>query len=533
MKLRSALVASAALACAGAGPSLAQTAQSLQRQLQEISTDDQAQIRALQAQIDALKGQLSQQDQKLSADAQRAEAARLELSKDVQAARKSSETGSGLTWNGVTLYGIIDVGAAYLSHGAPAGASFSPSFNYLVRPYGRSGELVAGPNGLSISRIGLKGTEPLSDQWSFVFALEDQFIPTSGETWNAGKALAAQNGVPVPQRQSGDDSSRFEQAFNAAAYGGISNPVFGTLTFGRQNTLSNDLVTKYDPFNGAQAFGYIGWDGTAAGMGRTQTARFDNSAKYRVNIGPAHFGAVYRSSVSGAASAPGYQLNLGGEYDGISVDALYGKIHDVIQAAALSAAQVVSLLPGIATTANAPTLGPSLLSTTLAGTVSDNEGYGAMASYIWDKLTFTGGYEHITFRNPVHPLPAGSPDYGFTLGVVNNAAYTIPKIYEIYWLGARYQMTPQLRVVVSYNRLDQHAFGTAADRAKCAIDTTLVADCKGGENSYSVALIYSLSKRFDVYGGAMLSNVEGGTANGYAPDPTNEFTPMMGVRFSF
>lgn len=532
MKLRSAIIAGAAFACAS--PSLAQTTvQSLQHQLQEMNTDDQAQIRALQEQIDALKGRISQQEQTSTAAAQDAETARLELVKDVQTAKKAAESGGGLTWNGVTLYGIVDVGLAYMTHGAPAGPSFSPSFNYLVRPYGRQSEFVVGPNGLSISRFGLKGTEVLNDQWNFIFQLEDQFIPTSGETWNAGRALTAQNGVPVPQRQSGDDSSRFEQAFNAAAFGGISSPLYGTLTLGRQNTLSNDLVTKYDPFNGAQAFGYIGWDGTAAGMGRTQTARFDNSIKYRVNVGPAHLAAIYRNEVAGAGSAPGYQINLGGDYAGLSLDALYGKIHDVIQASALSAAQVVSLLPGIATTSNAATVGPSLLSTTLAGTVSDDEGYGFMASYLWNKVTFTGGYEHITFRNPVHPLPVGAQDYGYSLGVVNNTAYTIPKVYEILWLGGRYQMTPQLRLVVSYNRLYQHAFSNAADTAKCAIDTTLAPDCKGGENSYSAALIYSLSKRFDLYAGAMLSNVEGGIASGYAPDPTNELTPMAGVRFTF
>ena len=48
---------------------------------------------------------------------------------------------------------------------------------------------------------------------------------------------------------------------------------YGTLTFGRQNSLELDGVNAYDPMGGSYAFSPIGWrDGV--GVGDTEDARF-------------------------------------------------------------------------------------------------------------------------------------------------------------------------------------------------------------------------------------------------------------------
>ena len=61
-------------------------------------------------------------------------------------------------------------------------------------------------------------------------------------------------------------------------------------------------------------------------------------------------------------------------------------------------------------------------------------------------------------------------------------------------------------------------------------DTTF-ASCSGTLNAYSVMTDYRLSKRFDVYAGAMWSKVNNGLASGFLH--TSTVDPMIGARFKF
>ena len=84
---------------------------------------------------------------------------------------------------------------------------------------------------------------------------------------------------PLSAQTTGIDTSvagiPFEQS-----YAGFSSPDFGTLTFGRQNTLLADAISKYDPQGASQAFSLIGLSGLTAGGGDTQDRRLDSSLKY-------------------------------------------------------------------------------------------------------------------------------------------------------------------------------------------------------------------------------------------------------------
>ncbi len=82
-------------------------------------------------------------------------------------------------------------------------------------------------------------------------------------------------------------------------YVGFSQPVFGTLTFGRQNTLMIDDISAYDPMGGAYAFSPIGFSGKAGGGGGTEDARWTTAIKYRVNIGDVRFGVMGQPVSSG------------------------------------------------------------------------------------------------------------------------------------------------------------------------------------------------------------------------------------------
>ena len=110
----------------------------------------------------------------------------------------------------------------------------------------------------------------------------------------------------------------------------------------------NDGVGTYDPMHASYAFSLIGFSGgAAAGIGTTETARWDNSVKYIYQFGPLHAGAMY------SAGGPGTELlgwgagaNVGATYKGFSLDGYYTKEN--------AAVALAPNMPGYSTTASAP-----------------------------------------------------------------------------------------------------------------------------------------------------------------------------------
>src|SRR5580693_8217720 len=85
-----------------------------------------------------------------------------------------------LTWHGITLYGGIDMGVAYQTHGAPLSNVAGFGLDYLISKNSNKPYFGAAPNALSASNIGLKGNEELFPGLSAVFNLQTSFLPTSG-----------------------------------------------------------------------------------------------------------------------------------------------------------------------------------------------------------------------------------------------------------------------------------------------------------------------------------------------------------------
>jgi hypothetical protein len=101
-----------------------------------------------------------------------------------------------LTYAGVTLYGTIDLGVAYLSHGAPLSSSWGPGLPSFVQNFSNHSITSVGGNGLSQSKVGLSGVEPLWwGDWNAVFRLETGFDPWSGRLVDAPASLVAR---PAP-----------------------------------------------------------------------------------------------------------------------------------------------------------------------------------------------------------------------------------------------------------------------------------------------------------------------------------------------
>ena len=434
----------------------------------------------------------------------------------------------GLTWKGITLYGIIDAALQYETHGAPFNDYFISGGSDIVQKNSNNSVFGVTSNGLSQSRIGLQGSEPLHFMdFSGVFKLETFFNPASGNITDALKSVTQNNGRALAAQSTNIDSSIAGQIFQQS-FVGISSPTYGTITFGRQNTTLADLVAKYDPQQVSYAFSVVGLSGTPAGGGDTQDRRLDDSVKYSAKFfNMVHLSLQYKfqnssaESFATAGSGEAFtatEVSLGAEYAGASVDAFYTKVRDAVSIGALSATQVTGLPVGYA------------LDKSLSGTISDNAAFGAMASYAFGPATFFGVYEHITYMNPSIALNPGFNDIGgYTLAYVNNTAYAkADKILQVYWAGVRYTVNDNLTAAIAYYGEKQNAYATGAD---LSCSNTISGACSGNLNAASVSLVYHFTKRFDSYAGAMWSNVSHGLANGYLE--TTMIDPTIGFRYSF
>jgi len=102
-----------------------------------------------------------------------------------------------LTYKGITLYGTVDLGLQYQTHGAPINDYFPAGSADIVQKNSNHSITGITPNNLSQSKIGLQGVESIAGDWSGVFKLETFFNPQSGEISDALKSLAQNNGRSV------------------------------------------------------------------------------------------------------------------------------------------------------------------------------------------------------------------------------------------------------------------------------------------------------------------------------------------------
>ena len=423
-----------------------------------------------------------------------------------------------LTWHGITLYGVIDIGVQYDTHGAPFTPYRPSASGNIVRQYSRESVTGLTPSNMGQSRVGLQGLEPLGDEWSAVFQVETFFNPQSGEIADSLKSLTVNNGRTLATQTVGVDGSSAGQALQTA-WVGFKSARFGSLTFGRQVTLLLEGTIKYDPNYNATAFGLLGASNTYSGGGAQEDNRLDSTAKYFVDFnGLAHLGALYKFNGSNGSANTAFQADIGGEYAGASVDAYYSKENSAITATSLTAAQVAAL----------PALGYSV-SNSLAATISDNTAYALMALYKIDPFKLFAGYERIKYANPTTPLSAGFNDIGdYVLAFVTNNAYNKSKTVNVFWTGARYTVIPHLDLTVAYYGYNQNAYGTGK-QAGCTTSAHSV--CSGNFEAFSFDADYYFNKHFDAYLGAMYSGVHDGVASGYLS--TTNINPTVGLRCKF
>jgi predicted porin len=334
------------------------------------------------------------------------------------------------------------------------------------------------------------------------------------------------------------DSSKGGQMFNQAAYFGVSSPIYGTFTMGRQSALSSDLLSNYDPLAGSNAWSLLTFQGANGGGGDTEDRVFDNSYEYRVSVGPVRL-AVEAQIRNGGNSSTGnaFQGDIGFDYMGFSLDFLGGKIDDAVSAGILSQAQ----LAAASATATAVSAGNGLI----AATVSDNTVFSVGARYVIGPWKFWGGYEHIDFANPNNPLnPGAFVTGGFIAGAVNNTNFTNDKILQTAWVGARYSILPSLDITGAYYHEWQNSFGTGAV-AGCTDARS--SQCSGTLDAVSLVVDWRFAKHIDMYAGVMWSQVQNGLANGFlqangaatgginaaGSNKASSYDPGIGLRYQF
>jgi len=414
-----------------------------------------------------------------------------------------------LTWKGFTVSGVIDVGIAHLTHGAPISNTYGTSLPYVLAAYSNRPITSIADNGLSTSRLGISGAEPLGVlDLKGIFKLETGFLPTSGRLSDGQKSLIDNNGVPNDKKISSGDSSRAGQPFQNAAYIGVSSKKLGTLTFGRQLSLMGESLAKYDPQPASLAFSPIAFSGTAGGFGDTEDKNQDDSLKYALAVGPVHLMLMYQFGKKGYEPVGAYEAMLGVSFAGLSVDATYGFVRDAIFASSLTAAQNATA-PG-----------------TLQGRISDNTGYSLMGSYHLRPFKIFAGYEYMRFANPKDPLPNGTVNIGgYVLSFVNNTTFTIHRHLEYSWIGAIFSATPRIELTAGYYHFQQNSYNPNG----CTDNSA--GNCAGTLDFGSFVADYRLTRRFDTYAGVNYTTAANGMASGFLY--TNNMTTMAGIKFAF
>jgi predicted porin len=439
--------------------------------------------------------------------------------------KKEPPLDDSLTWHGVTLYGLIDVGLTYQNHGAPLNNTTGVGLNYLIAKNSNGSYFGVGPNALSSSFVGLKGNQEVVGGLSLVFNLQTGFNPQSGKLSDGLGSIVQNNGLAVAAQNTFADSAKDGQAFNVAAYAGLSSPIYGTLTYGRQNALTSDGVVAYDPMASSNAFSLIGFQGTTGGAGDTENRILDNSFKYSVNLGPVR-AAVETQLSGGGNSAPRNVVEgqIGGDYMGLSLDAIFSHVQDAVSSAPLTSAQVLDV----------DALGINKGSGFVSSNVSDNTSVMLLAKYAIGPVKLFAGYEHMQFANPGTPsAPGDFLEGGYTIGVVNYTNFATDKILKVFWGGAKYAVRSDVDLIFAYYHEEQNSFqgGTPATSNAAHCSNASLTQCSGQLDAVSFLADYRFARHLDAYAGIMWSQVSNGLANGFLQ--RSSIDPTIGLHLQF
>jgi predicted porin len=453
-------------------------------------------------------------------------------------------TACQLAWYGVRFYGALDVGGGYQTNGAPFNKFSGAGVDYFPQKPNLGGKWLASPNALSVSNIGVQIREALGGGWSFIGQLEGGFNPYSFELANGPHSVFVNRGIALSQQNAYGDSNSEGKFFNDLGFAGVSHDTYGTLTFGRQNTLMADAILAYDPMGSSLAFSVLGFYGSWGGGGDTQDRKGTTSIKYRVNYANWRFGVFGQVGgyEEGNAERGAIQGDVGADFQigpgVLSADAIGGHTKDGVG--------VTIVGPTNAFGAPVNINSPGFTNAFISATLSDNTNLMLAAKYTMERLKLFAGYSWVQYTNPSDPFTV--PGTGFTdvggdfvcFGCVASGGTQInstffnggDKISQLLWVGATYAITDSLDVTGAYYHWWQNDFSGGAKNAAggtCALATTALPQCAGTFEAVSALLDWRFAPKWDTYIGTMYNVLSGGFDNGYLAK--DNWSTVAGLRF--
>lgn len=415
---------------------------------------------------------------------------------------------------GIQIFGLIDAGYAYQTHGVKQSGNWIGLNDYIIATPNANRSISTLSNNLDQqSQAGLKLESSVGYDTLLIGRLSTAFNPLYGEVVDACKAQTLNAGRAPSQWTAVYDAGRCGQAFTDDALIGLSNPTYGTLTAGRQTQLGIDSFVNYDATRGYSTSLLTG-TGLLSSMGGFETTRWDNSAKYQNKFGPVRVGLIYgEGSEDSAIHHNAYGGKVGLTLGAFSLDAVYEKQNSIVSASPL----------------------PVYTPNSLSAIISDEAAYTVMAKYTFDigggykdnlpvsKLMFDAGYIHMNYSNPNDPVRAGSTTFGgYVLASVNNAAFVTDRNWEMYWGGVKYELPSGWSFGGSYYYLHQDAFTFHPNLKLPAFKPcsgNSAPSCSGDSQVVAFRGGYQLNKYVELYAGFNYSTVAGGFDSQAQPRP--------------
>jgi predicted porin len=433
---------------------------------------------------------------------------------------KSSVRDCPLRYGPITVYGAIDAGVGYEQWGAPLG-TYADKANYAIQRSSGNTHWLLSPKALSTSTIGVRFAQEVAKDWEVIGVAETGFNPYTLRLINGPQSLADNNLFTPANQTTHFDTARAGTLDNGQGFVGISNPTYGTLTFGRTVLLSQSALGAYDPV-ASFAFSQIGFTTFYSTFGASPTSRINTAITYRLTY--KDFRVAVQGQVGGYdqdnAATQEYQFQIGTDFRGISFDAIAGYAVNALTFQTFGGAPIPAGFD------------PNSI---VRATAMNTGGVELLGRYEWQKFKFYLGNIYSVSVNPSNAFPNGVPSIATGIivpaGFVTANAFTVPRVVDTVWTGVRYALTP--KVELSSGVYWEHQNNYLGAPAVCTGSGTTTSSnrCAGGRYSYSFLIDYLPVPRVNLYAGLLVSTVYGGVASGF--QHTENIAPTVGMRFRF
>lgn len=401
----------------------------------------------------------------------------------------------------IEFYALIDESVAHIDHSLPTSDVHTFGFNSYNIPAQDQGSVTAIVSGAaSMSRFGVQGRQEFGNGDAAFFRLEGAINTSSGELANNGRSvLNNANSLTTISSASAING----QLFSRAAYAGVSDPRFGSIEIGRTVAFSTEQVVEFDPLHASGLYSPIGYSGTiGGGLGITENARLDNSARYELKVGDFSFGAQYKIPQTNDSDA----ADVGSVLEGMI---------------AYRSGPISVELTG-SQAKNTPALSYKLFTNDVGLRVSNTTGFMLSGKYeLNPALALNAGFEH---TDQTVPSSAnnwstqitsyyGMPIAGLVTAKAFGSTWGAAPI-TVVWVGGGYKVTEALAIDVGYYNVDN-----------------------GGNNhndqytiqQFSIMPDYKFNKHFDAYFGLMFSRYSGAYLAQYSPPTLATSNVLYGI----